>query len=137
MRISRITAFAAQGVTLAYPPRSWSGTRGDDGTVVIAIRQNDVQVHAEGFSCLLWAPVIEGATEWVDRPMKQERLQHCRLALRYGRADGLLVYCASGDVQRDAMLALRVEMRQEEYWASWGSSATARRLPVPAMSCAA
>ena len=40
-RISRIEAFAAQGVTLAYPSRSWSGVREDDGAVVIAMREGE------------------------------------------------------------------------------------------------
>ena len=69
--------------------------------------------------------------------MKQERLEHCRLALRDGRAGGLLVYSGSGDVERNAMLAMRVEARHGEYWATWGSSASVRRPKVPVMSCAA
>src|SRR4051812_36227179 len=78
-RISRIEAFAEQGVSLAYPPRSWSGVREDDGGVVIAIRDGEIHAAVDGLRCLLWSPVIEGATEWVDRPMKEERLSHCRL----------------------------------------------------------
>src|SRR4051812_23648200 len=75
-RISRIEAFAEQGVSLAFPPRSWSGVREDDGGVVIAIREGEVQSAFDGFRCLLWSPVIEGATQWVDRPIKEERLNH-------------------------------------------------------------
>ena len=132
MRISRVSAFEAQGVTLRYPGRSWSGTRGQDGNVVMAIREHDVQVQAEGFSCLLWSPVIEGATEWVDRPMKHERLGHCRLAMMSGGAAGLLVHAASGEVEPDAVLALRIEKRDHEYWATWG--AASRALPRSALT---
>ena len=83
-RLSRLEAFAEQGVTLAYPPRSWSGVREEDGAIVIALREGEVQCAMDGFRCLLWAPVVEGATEWVDRPIKQERLSHCRRALNAG-----------------------------------------------------
>ncbi len=98
-RISRIQAFTEQGVTLAYPARSWSGVRKGDGAVVIGMREGEVQVSADGFRCLLWSPVIEGATEWIDRPIKEERLGHCRLAFARGGADGL----------------------GAEYWAFWGT----------------
>ena len=128
MRISRIAAFEAQGVALKHPRRSWSGTRQADGTVVLAIREHDVQVHAGGFSCLLWTAVIEGATEWVDRPSKRERLEHCRLALMRGGASGLMVYATRGEVERDAVLTMRVENRDGEYWGSWGSAARGRRV---------
>ena len=76
-KVSRVQAFAGQGVSLRFPARSWSGVREDDGAVVIAIREGEVQSAFDGFRCLLWAPVIEGATEWIDRPAKAERLQHC------------------------------------------------------------
>lgn len=124
-RISRVQAFAEQGVTLTYPSRSWSGVRYDDGAVVIAIREGEVQAGFDGFQCLLWSPVIEGATQWVDRPIKQERLQHCRLALIHGGADGLIVGGSSADVDRNRVLMLRVEKRGSEYWAFWGSIASA------------
>jgi len=119
-RISRIQAFTEQGVTLAYPARSWSGVREDDGAVVIGLRESEVQVAAYGFRCLLWSPVIEGATEWVDRPIKQERLDHCRLALAYGGADGLVVCGARAEVEPGSVLSLRVEKVGAEYWAFWG-----------------
>lgn len=131
MRVSLIEAFEAQGVALTHPRRSWSGTRHVDGSVVLAIREHDVQTHAAGFSCLLWAPVIEGATEWVDRPTKRERLQHCRLAYMHGQASGLIVHAGSGAVERGAVLTLRIDKRLREYWATWGSSARAQCLPRP------
>jgi hypothetical protein len=120
-RISRIQAFTEQGVTLAYPARSWSGVREDDGAVVIGIREAEVQVAADGFRCLLWSPVIEGATEWVDRPIKQERLGHCRLAIVSGGADGLMVCGARAEVEAGFVLSLRVEKVGAEYWAFWGT----------------
>ena len=94
-----------------------------DGAVVLAIRECDVHGDDEGFSCLLWTPVIEATTEWVDRPSKQERLEHCRLAIVHGGADGLLVCGEAALVEPDAILALRVEKRRDEYWATWGFAA--------------
>lgn len=122
-RISREQAFADVGVSLAYPPRSWSGVREEDGAVVFAIREGEIQAAFDGFRCLLWSPVIEGATEWVDRPIKQERLGHCRLAVTYGGAEGLLVSGAAAQVLRGTVLSLRVEKLRAEYWAFWGSAA--------------
>jgi len=110
-------------VTLRYPARSWSGVRFDDGVVVLALRECDVEGHDDGFSCLLWAPPIEGITQWADRPSRQERLEHCRLALVHGGADGLLVCGDAALVEPDAILALRVEKRRDEYWATWGFAA--------------
>jgi hypothetical protein len=132
-RISRLQAFSDQGVTLKYPSRSWSGLRFEDGAVVIALRESEVEASFDGFRCLLWAPVIEGATEWVDRPVKDERLQHCRLALVHGGADGLLVGGSSAEVDRGSVVTLRVEKLRGEYWAFWGSIACtpgAERLPA-------
>jgi hypothetical protein len=122
-RISRLEAFADQGVELAFPMRSWSGLRGYNGGVVFALREHEVQSRVDGFRCLLWTPVIEGATEWVDRPIKAERLAHCRLAASFGGADGLLVTGAGAQVERGIVLPLRVEQRHGEYWAFWGGAA--------------
>ncbi len=134
-RISREQAFAAQGVTLYYPARSWSGVREEDGAVVIAIREAEVQGAFDGFRCLLWSPVIEGATEWVDRPVKQERLRHCRLAALLGGADGLLVGGPAAEVERGKVLTMRVERLGAEYWALWGSAAVAPGIALR-MPCA-
>ncbi len=120
-RISRIQAFTEQGVTLAYPARSWSGVRKGDGAVVIGMREGEVQVSADGFRCLLWSPVIEGATEWIDRPIKEERLGHCRLAFARGGADGLVVCGARAEVEPGFVLSLGVEKVGAEYWAFWGT----------------
>jgi hypothetical protein len=126
--LSRLDAFKAHGVALRYPTRSWSGVRWEDGVVVIAIREADIQVQEEALSCLLWVPVIEGATSWSDSPSKQERLEHCRLAVLHGGADGLIVCGEAARVKADALLSLRVEKRCDRYWATWGP--TARVLPL-------
>lgn len=121
-KLSRVQAFDAQGVTLRYPARSWSGVRRSDGVVVLAMREGDVQVYAEGYRCLLWSPVVEGATEWVDRPSKLERLEHCRIAALHGGAEGLVVRGEAAQVDCNAVLALHVEKRGAVYWATWGSA---------------
>ena len=123
-RLSREQAFAEQGVTLAYPARSWSGGREDDGAVVIAMRGAEIHAAFDGFRCLLWAPVIEGATEWVDRPVKQERLDHCRRAFARGGADGLVASGTAAEIDRGCVFSLRVEKIGAEYWGFWGSLAT-------------
>jgi len=122
-RLSRLHAFEARGVTLRYPARSWSGVRLEDGVVVLAIRECDVQGQDEGFSCLLWTPLIEGVMEWADRPSRRERLEHCRLAALHGGAEGLLVCGKAAQVAPNAILALHVEKRRDEYWATWGFAA--------------
>jgi hypothetical protein len=118
-RLSRIEAFAAQGVTLQDPFHSWSGIRDADGAVVFAMREADVRASADGFCCRLWAPAALTAT---DLPDREERLRHCRLAMMLGGADGLLVSRDSADVQCGAVLTLNVEKRRNEYWATWGST---------------
>ncbi|HUG76140.1 MAG TPA: hypothetical protein VML57_01500 [Burkholderiales bacterium] len=128
-RLPRPLAFKAQGVALKFPARSWSGIRCDDGAVVIAIREGDVQLGDEGCSCLLWAPLAEGAAPWVDRPIRQERLEHCRLAVLHGGADGLILRGAGAEADPYELLALHVEKLGGEYWARWG--AAARSMPVP------
>ena len=129
-RLSRVEAFAEQGVMLAYPPRSWSGVRDIDGAIVIAIREGEVQCAMDGFRCLLWSPVIDGATEWVDRPMKAERLHHCRLAYFFGGADGLLLGGEHAERVPGGVIPLRVEKLKEEYWGFWGLPARSHELPA-------
>lgn len=118
-------AFAAQGVELRFPLRSWSGIRVDDGCVVIAIRDTDVRACLDGFSCILYAPAAECASHPCDRPTWRERREHCRLAALHGVADGLLVCGASARVDERLLLMLRVEKRRTQYWALWGSAAQA------------
>jgi len=133
-RLSRQQAFAEQGVTLAYPARSWSGVREDDGAVVFAMRGAEIHTAFDGFRCLLWAPVIEGATEWVDRPAKEERLAHCRRALAHGGADGLVASGAAAEIDRGCVYSLRVEKIGAEYWAFWGALATSEAAVFGLMS---
>jgi hypothetical protein len=134
-QVSVAQAFKAQGVDLKYPARSRSGIRWDDGAVVIAIEEAHVQASADGFFCRLWAPISDTREAPVDWPSMKERLEHCRLAARHGGADGLLIY-RRALVEADVVLTLHVERRGSEYWASWGSSARARRgtlLPSPGL----
>lgn len=121
-RVSRVEAFEQQGVSLVYPSRSWSGTRKSDGSVVIALREGEIHAFRDGFRCLLWAPVIEGATEWVDRAIKAERLQHCRLAAADGGADAFIVRGSAAEVEHGAAIGLRVALQRGEYWGYWGAA---------------
>ena len=83
-------------------------------------------------SCLLWAPNVADSRPWSDSPGGKERLEHCRIALERGAAEGLLIYSkrAAGAppedkgpradrVDAETVLNLRVEKRGDEYWASW------------------
>ena len=123
--VSLAQAFAVQGVELKFPQRSWSGIRADDGCVVIAMRDSDVHACLDGFSCLLYAPAAECASEPLDRPTWRERLEHCRLATLNGVAEGLLVCGERARVDERLLLMLRVEKRGTHYWALWGSAAKA------------
>jgi hypothetical protein len=122
-RLSRPDAFAAQGVALKFPARSWSGVRSDDGAVVLAIRAADVIVDEYGCHCLLWAPFGEDAA----CPSKQERREHCRLAVLHGAAEGLLAYGDSAEVSPELGFSLRVQQRRGAYWAKWSPTAAAVR----------
>jgi len=121
-RLPRANAFAVRGVTLKYPDRSWSGVSVRDGAVVLAMRTVDVHVNDDGCSCLLWAR----AMEWVHGPSKQERLEHCQLAMLHGAAEGLLDYGDSAGVNPDESVSLRVIRICGEYWAKWGSATRPR-----------
>jgi hypothetical protein len=121
-RLPRANAFAARGVALRYPERSWSGVSTRDGAVVLAMRTADVHVGDDGCSCLLWAR----AMAWVHGPSKQERLQHCQLAMLHGAAEGLLDYGESAGVNPDESVSLRVIRICGEYWAKWGSATKPR-----------
>jgi len=121
-RLPRANAFAARGVTLKYPDRSWSGVSVRDGAVVLAMRTIDVRVNDDGCSCLLWAR----AMDWVHGPSQQERLEHCQLAMLHGTAEGLLDYGESAGVDLDESVSLRVIRIGSEYWAKWGSATRPR-----------
>ena len=129
--VSRTKAFEAKGVALKSRSWSRSGVRESDGAVVLCVWADDVQNGAGAASCLLWAPNVDGKRPWSDKPGGQERLEHCRLALTRGTAEGLLVYGTrlegmlpeekakvDGADARNA-LDLKVEMRGDEYWATW------------------
>ena len=136
--ISRNQAIGMRGVNLKS--RFWSrgGVRQSDGAVVLALWADDVQRTEGASSCLLWAPNVDGARPWSDKPGGLERLEHCRRALERGAAEGLLVYgqriegtlpddkaLSVDGADADTVLSLRVEKRAEEYWATWGARSPA------------
>jgi hypothetical protein len=127
--LSRVEAFAAQGVTLKDPERSWSGVR-EDGGIVIAVLEADVHAHASGFSCLLWAPpdAESSEIEWNERRSKSERREHCRIAAMRGSARALLVRGADAFIEDESALVVRVENCRGEFWAHWGHTADEPRL---------
>jgi len=118
--ISRARIFQSHGVTLKFPARSRSGVRDHDGVVVFAMEMAQVRVDDWGCSCLLWAPASRCAPAAPDRAGDAERLRHCRLARRYGMAEGFLVYGDETTVRREGTLSLRVLKVGKEYWAKWG-----------------
>lgn len=134
--IARANAFAARGVWLADPSKSWGGLRKLDGTIVLALWADAIESKDGGCSYLLWAPNLQGSREWSDQPAGRERLAHCRQAMHLGRAEGLLVYgerCA-GHIPEDkaytvlgadpeTVVIFQVEMRGAEFWATWGRKA--------------
>ena len=128
--IARGKAFEMHGVAVRHRLWSRGGIR-KDGVVVLAVVAEEVQ-KAEGTdSYLLWAPNVGDARPWSDTPGGQERLEHCRIALERGAAEGLLIYgkraagappkdegTSAGRVDADTTLSFRVEKRGEEYWAT-------------------
>jgi hypothetical protein len=117
--VTRAKAFEMHGVS----PRNRTWSRGgvrDDGAVVLALRVDEVQPAGSGKACLLWGPNVGGSRPWSDSPGGQERLEHCRMALERGAAEGLLIYGAKTDrVDAQTVLKLQVEKRDDEYWATW------------------
>lgn len=136
--IARIRAFEARGVWLLDPRTSWSGLRKSDGAVVMALWAAAIESAGGGCSCLLWAPNTDGSRAWSDAAAGRERLDHCKLAVAQGRAEGLLVYgealaghlpeekaYAVHGVDPETVVVFQVEKRGVEYWASWGRRAAA------------
>ena len=117
--VTRTKAFELHGVS----PRNRTWSRGGvrtDGAVVLTLRVDEVQPAGVGKACLLWGPNVGGARPWSDSPGGQERLEHCRMALERGAAEGLLIYGAKTDrVDAQTVLKLQVEKRDDEYWATW------------------
>jgi hypothetical protein len=118
--VTRGKAFELHGVTPRNRVWSRGGVR-SDGAVVLALRIEDVQRAGAANVCLLWAPNIANSRPWSDSPAGQERLEHCRLALERGAADGLLAHGGGKAERVDAgtVLKLQVERRDDEYWARW------------------
>lgn len=136
--MSRAKALESRGVWLQDTRSSWSGVRKSDGEVVLAIWAAAIQSTDGRCSCLLWAPNLEGARPWSDKPAGKERLEHCRLAVARGGAEGLLAYGEQLDghlpedkartilgLDAETVLRFRVEKRGTEYWATWGGKAAA------------
>ena len=130
--VTRTKAFEMHGVSLRSRVWSRSGVRPGDGAVVLTVWAEEVQKAESANSYLLWAPNVAGSRPWSDKPGGQERLEHCRLALERGEAEGLLVYgkrlegslpedkAGSVDgVDAENVQNLRIEKRGEEYWATW------------------
>ena len=141
--LPRGKAFGARGVWLLDARTSWSGVRKADGTVVIALWQAAVQTVDGGCACLLWAPNIDGGRPWSDSAAGRERLEHCKLALQRGAAEGLLVHGEPLEgrlpedrartvlgIDAETVVHFQVELRGAEYWACWGKKA-ARGLTPP------
>jgi hypothetical protein len=131
--VSRRKALETQGVILRNPSWSWGGVRRSDGAVIVTMWADDVQTSDGTCSYLLWAPNVNGSRPWSDKPGGKERLEHCRLALAQGTAEGLLVYGdrLQGRLPEDkastvrgadptTVLRFRVIRRGEEFWAAWG-----------------
>ena len=131
--ISRSKAFEARGVHLEDVRSSWSGVRKADGAVVMSLWAGAVESTDGSCSALLWAPNLEGSRPWSDMAAGKERLEHCRLALERGSAEGLLVYGERLDghlpehkarsvrgVDPETVVTFQVEQRGDEYWAVWG-----------------
>jgi hypothetical protein len=132
--VSRSKAFQARGVYLPEADSSWSGVRKSDGTVVMSLWAPAIVSEKGGCSQLLWAPNVNGSRPWSDTPGGRERLEHCRLALQRGGAEGLLVHgqCLDGEVAEhnarsvhgadpERVVLFKVEQRGAEYWAVWGA----------------
>jgi hypothetical protein len=134
--ISRTKAFQARGVFLPDVGSSWSGVRTSDGTVVISLWASAVVSSEDGYSYLLWAPNLEGSRPWSDMSPGKARLEHCKLALEHGGAEGLLVYGEHLEghmpehkarsvhgVDPEVVVRFKVEQRGKEFWAVWGRKA--------------
>ena len=135
--VSRRTAFQTRGVNLREGMSSWGGVRGSDGAVVLSLWAQDIRRENGGCSYLLWAPNLAGSRPWSDTRAGKERLEHCKLALERGGAEGLLVHGVRQEgslpeerastirgVDRDVVIAFQVVQRGAEYWAVWGRAAS-------------
>jgi hypothetical protein len=112
--VTRRRAFEMHGVSPRNRVWSCGGIRAD-GVVVLTVRADEAQKADGADSYLLWAPNIDDSRPWSDSAGGKERLEHCRIALERGAAEGLLVY--GKRVDGETVLNLRLEKRGEEYWA--------------------
>jgi len=137
--IPRTRAFEARGVWLQGAHVSWSGVRRSDGIVVFALWAQSVESRQGGCSCLLWAPNLEGRRPWSETVAGRERLEHCKVALKRGNAEGLLVHGEPMEgrlpeerartvlgIDPETVICFRVERRGDEYWAAWGGARPAQ-----------
>jgi hypothetical protein len=133
--LPRSKAFVARGVWLQDVRTSWSGVRKSDGSVVIAIWHDAIVLRDGACTCLLWAPNVDGGRPWSETAAGRERLEHCKAALAAEGAEGLIVHgeALAGRLPEDrarsvlginveALIRFKVELRGQEYWASWGKS---------------
>jgi len=131
--VARSRAFAARGVHLKDPARSWSGVRPADGKVVFAMWQPSVILRNGSCACLLWAPNRDGRRPWSDSEAGRERLEHCKAALHHAGAEGLLVQGIALEgwlpedrarsvlgVDLSALVRLDVVANGDEFWGTWG-----------------
>ena len=136
--IPRRSAFRMRGVHLNAGMSSWGGVRQSDGAVVFSLWADDVRSENGGCSYLLWAPNKARARPWSDTPAGRERLEHCKLAVEKGEAEGFLVHGVRLDgvlpeerahsvegADPDIVIRFQVVQRGAEYWALWGSAAAA------------
>jgi hypothetical protein len=133
--VARLRAFQRQGVSPQFPARSRSGLRGEDGMVVFALPAAMVRRDEWGGCCPLWLPDCTHAAGSMDRAVGLEVLEHCRLAMRNGVAEGFLLYRDDASAEEHGVLALRVVKSKREYWAKWGCVARAE-LPQRHVSAA-
>ncbi len=127
-------AFEWRGVTLKFPALSRSGVRSEDGMVVFAMPKARVRVNDWGCSCPLWIPADADVGRGTDGAGGLERLQHCRLAIRHGVAEGFLLDGNVAPATESEALALRVVKAGGEYWATWGTVARAQISEEPEKS---
>jgi len=131
--VSRSEAFQARSVHLEDPRASWGGVRHADGTVVMSLWADAIESRGGSCGYLLWAPNTGGSRPWSDTPAGIKRLEHCKLAMANGVAEGLLVYgeALEGFIPEDrarsvhgadpeTVLLFTVEKYGKEYWARWG-----------------
>ena len=136
--VPRRSAFRMRDVHLNAGMSSWGGVRKSDGVVVLSLWADDVRSEHGGCSCLLWAANKAGSRPWSDTPAGKERLEHCKLALEKGGAEGFLVHGVRlkgllpeeraqsvEGVDPAVVIRFQVVQRGAEYWALWGSAAAA------------